>query len=73
VFPNPLEAGKPLTFLTANKTIGKLTFFDLSGKIVLESTGTPTTANLQTLPAGRYLIKAVFTDDTTASQLIIKR
>jgi hypothetical protein len=72
-FPNPIESDSPFSLLTGDKKPGKVTFFDLSGKMMLESTSVPEGEQLRTLLPGRYLVKVTFTDGTTASRLIIKR
>jgi hypothetical protein len=72
-FPNPFGSDRPLTLLTGTKTTEKLTFYDPSGKVVLETTGVPATAQLRGLRAGQYLIKAQFTDGTSATRIVIKR
>lgn len=72
-FPNPFGADRSLTLLTGNKTIEKLTFYDPSGKVELETTGAPATAQLRGLRSGQYMIKAQFTDGTSATRIVIKR
>lgn len=72
-FPNPIEANAPFSLLTGNKKHEKITFFDLSGKSVLESVKVPDREQLRKLLPGRYVVKVLFTDGTTASQLVVKR
>lgn len=72
-FPNPIEADSPFSLLTGRKEPDKITFFDLSGKTVLESTGVPGRDQLRRLLPGRYLVKVLFTDSTTASRVMIRR
>lgn len=72
IFPNPIESNLPFSLLAGTKEPDKVTFFDLSGKIVLESASVSRREQLRKLLPGRYLIKVLFTDGTTASQLVIK-
>ncbi|SEI38767.1 Por secretion system C-terminal sorting domain-containing protein [Dyadobacter sp. SG02] len=72
-FPNPIEADLPFSLLTGGKKPAKITFFDLAGKTVLESVNVPERAQLRKLLPGHYLLRVLFTDGTTANQLVIKR
>ncbi|ACT96484.1 T9SS type A sorting domain-containing protein [Dyadobacter fermentans] len=71
-FPNPLTPDEPFSLKTENKEILRIAFFDFSGKVVLETDRLPVQMQLQQLTAGRYLMRAVFTDGTAASQVVIK-
>ncbi|GGM83136.1 hypothetical protein GCM10010967_13540 [Dyadobacter beijingensis] len=71
-FPNPLTPDMPFSLHAKNKKVHQIAFFDLSGKLALQAGRLPAPTELQKLTAGRYLVRAVFTDGSTASQVIIK-
>jgi hypothetical protein len=72
-YPNPLESDKALQISADEKTIEKVVLYDLSGKLVMESTGLPDMEKMKQLPMGQYIIKIIFIDGSVTRQLFLKR
>lgn len=73
IFPNPVENDSKLQLLLGNSKVSKISIYNLAGKQVFESDKPISHVNIQSLPAGKYIVRIRLTDGSESSYAIVKR